>query len=147
MAGLGTGMAPFRAFLQEREWQRAQGVEVGPMVLYFGARHRSEEYLYGDYLDAMHADGLLTTLGLAFSRDQKEKVYIQHKIEGDRADISRYLVEEKGHFYLCGPTWPVPDVKNAILGGVRAETGMTEDDSEDWLEQLKEEGRYILEVY
>jgi sulfite reductase (NADPH) flavoprotein alpha-component len=74
MAGLGTGMAPFRAFVQEREWQRQQGIEVGPVMLYFGSRHRHEEYLYGDYLDAMHDARLITHLGLAFSRDQEQKV-------------------------------------------------------------------------
>jgi sulfite reductase (NADPH) flavoprotein alpha-component len=74
MAGLGTGMAPFRAFVQEREWQRQQGMEVGPVMLYFGSRHRHEEYLYGDFLDQMFEEKLITHLGLAFSRDQKEKV-------------------------------------------------------------------------
>ena len=74
MAGLGTGMAPFRAFVQEREWQRQQGMEVGPVMLYFGSRHRHEEYLYGEFLDEMYEEKLITHLGLAFSRDQKEKV-------------------------------------------------------------------------
>jgi len=76
MAGLGTGMAPFRAFIEERAWMRQLGHEVGPMVLYFGARHRHEEYLYGDELDAYHKAGVITGLRLAFSRDQKDKVYI-----------------------------------------------------------------------
>lgn len=78
MAGLGTGMAPFRAFVQEREWQRQQGIEVGPVMLYFGSRHRHEEYLYGDYLDLMHESKLISNLGLAFSRDQPQKVAELH---------------------------------------------------------------------
>lgn len=65
--------------MQERAWQQEQGIAVGPMVLYFGSRHRSQEYLYGEELEAYHADGLLTHLRLAFSRDTREKVYIQHK--------------------------------------------------------------------
>merc|ERR1711871_1442754 len=74
MAGLGTGMAPFRAFIQERKFQREQGIEVGPIVLYFGARHRHQEYLYGDELEKYYEEGLVTRLGLAFSRDRKNKV-------------------------------------------------------------------------
>jgi len=148
MAGLGTGMAPFRAFIQERQWQHQQGIEVGPMMLYFGSRHRSEEYLYGDYLDAMKEQGLITRLGLAFSRDQEEKVYIQHKITEDRATVVKYLKEQRGHFYLCGPTWPVPDVKKALVEGLLSEGKVkTEIEADDWLESLKEEGRYVLEVY
>ncbi|KAJ2818897.1 sulfite reductase [NADPH] flavoprotein component, partial [Coemansia furcata] len=73
MAGLGTGMAPFRAFIEERAVRKMQGADVGPMTLYFGSRHRAMEYLYGEELEAYHADGLLTNLRLAFSRDQKEK--------------------------------------------------------------------------
>ncbi|CAG8591826.1 4235_t:CDS:2, partial [Dentiscutata heterogama] len=79
MAGLGTGMAPFRAFIEERAYRKSQGIEVGPMILYFGSRNRSMEYLYGEELEAYHAEGLLTHLRLAFSRDQPHKVYIQHK--------------------------------------------------------------------
>eukprot|EP00730_Choanoeca_flexa_P015947 TRINITY_DN7440_c0_g1_i1.p1 TRINITY_DN7440_c0_g1~~TRINITY_DN7440_c0_g1_i1.p1 ORF type:complete len:1156 (+),score=375.21 TRINITY_DN7440_c0_g1_i1:49-3516(+) len=147
MAGLGTGMAPFRAFIQEREWQRQQGIEVGPVMLYFGSRHRHEEYLYGDYLDAMFEEKLITHLGLAFSRDQKQKVYIQHKIVEDKSYIADFLRNAQGHFYLCGPTWPVPDVRKAICDGLLAETDMTQEQVDDFLDELKEEGRYVLEVY
>ncbi|EDQ92096.1 uncharacterized protein MONBRDRAFT_31219 [Monosiga brevicollis MX1] len=147
MAGLGTGMAPFRAFIQERMWQRQQGIEVGPVLLYFGSRHRHEEYLYGDFLDAMYEDKLVTRLGLAFSRDQPQKIYIQHKITEDKKDIVRHLYKEEGHFYLCGPTWPVPDIRQAIADGLVAEAGMSEEQVDEFLDMLKENGRYVLEVY
>lgn len=127
MAGLGTGAAPFRAFLQARAVQKAQGESIGPLVYYFGSRYRSKEYLYGEELEAFQADGILTRLGLAFSRDQKHKVYIQDKISQDAQIMSSYLAPEiaaagatikaatladalvkadekdKGYFYLCGP--------------------------------------------
>lgn len=145
MAGLGTGMAPFRAFVQERKVQKENGEKVGEIFLYFGARHRHEEYLYGEEWDAYFKEGLVTRLGLAFSRDQKEKVYIQHKIKDDADLLKELFVDKQGYFYLCGPTWPVPDIRDAVASGldpVAFAKGST-----DVVDQLKDEGRYILEVY
>ncbi|KAJ3139930.1 hypothetical protein HDU90_008830 [Geranomyces variabilis] len=160
MSGLGTGMAPFRAFIQERAYWKAQGHEVGPMTLYFGSRYRAMEYLYGEEMEAYHADGVLTHLRLAFSRDQKEKVYIQHKIAEDGVLLKGWMVDPKeeedqprvgggggGAFYLCGPTWPVPDVRDALVDAFSADGGMTTDAAVELLEELKETERYILEVY
>ncbi|KAF9904882.1 hypothetical protein EC991_002245 [Linnemannia zychae] len=149
MAGLGTGMAPFRAFIQERAWQRAQGMDVGPMILYFGSRNRSNEYLYGEELEAYHADGLLTHLRLAFSRDQKEKIYIQHKMNEDGKLLHKYLLDAElnGHFYLCGPTWPAGDVKDAIVQSFMDGENCASIDANRIVNKLKEEERYVLEVY
>ncbi|KAJ3350015.1 hypothetical protein HDU83_009956 [Entophlyctis luteolus] len=145
MAGLGTGMAPFRAFVEERAYQKSLGKTVGPMVLYFGARHRAEEYLYGEELEAYHFDGLLTHLRLAFSRDQKEKVYIQHKIQADSEMLGKMILHQGGAFYLCGPTWPVPDVRDALVSAFSK--FMTVEEASEKLELLKEDERYVLEVY
>ncbi|KAG9067678.1 hypothetical protein KI688_011265 [Linnemannia hyalina] len=149
MAGLGTGMAPFRAFIQERAWQKAQGMDVGPMILYFGSRNRSNEYLYGEELEAYHADGLLTHLRLAFSRDQKEKIYIQHKMNEDGSLLHKYLLDAQlnGHFYLCGPTWPAGDVKDAIVQSFMDGEACAAIDANRIVNKLKEEERYVLEVY
>lgn len=147
MAGLGTGMAPFRAFIQERAMAKAAGKKVGPMVLYFGSRNRRMEYLYGEELEAYHADGLLTHMGLAFSRDQKQKVYIQHKMMEDAEMLHDLLVTKNGHFYLCGPTWPVPDVKDAVVYGLKNYGGMDERTASNLIEEWKEKEKYILEVY
>jgi sulfite reductase (NADPH) flavoprotein alpha-component len=106
MSGLGTGMAPFRAFIQERMYWKKLGKRVGPMSLYFGSRNRANEYLYGEELEAYHAEGILTNLRLAFSRDQKEKIYIQNRIEQDVDELHKLMVTHGGSFYLCGPTWP-----------------------------------------
>jgi len=159
MAGLGTGAAPFRAFLQARAHQRAHGKQVGPMYYYFGSRHRSKEYLYGEELEAYLTDGLLTRLGLAFSRDQPQKVYVQHKIVEDGNQLAELLVPElvsgnngeakdgeRGIFTLCGPVWPVPDIQEALVKALST-YGWTRERSEAKLEQLKEEERYVLEVY
>jgi sulfite reductase (NADPH) flavoprotein alpha-component len=149
-AALGTGLAPFRAFIQERTMLKREGKTLGPFVMYFGARYRAQEYLYGDDLDAAAKDGIISHLRLAFSRDSAKKVYIQHLIEEDRAQLSDYFLNDGGHFYLCGPTWPVPDVKKALCDGMMAGPGTsitTQDEADDFIERLKGEGRYVLEVY
>eukprot|EP01134_Creolimax_fragrantissima_P004553 CFRG4553T1 len=147
MSGLGTGMAPFRAFIQERAMAKMAGEEVGPMILYFGSRSRGQEYLYGEELEAYHADGLLSGLRLAFSRDQPHKIYIQHKMMEDKEYLNEYLNNGDGHFYLCGPTWPAGDVRDAIVGSFVEAGGMTEGDATVTLQRLKDDERYILEVY
>eukprot|EP00510_Aplanochytrium_minuta_P002348 CAMPEP_0184016900 /NCGR_PEP_ID=MMETSP0954-20121128/7198_1 /TAXON_ID=627963 /ORGANISM="Aplanochytrium sp, Strain PBS07" /LENGTH=1212 /DNA_ID=CAMNT_0026297997 /DNA_START=91 /DNA_END=3729 /DNA_ORIENTATION=- len=146
MAGLGTGMAPFRAFIQERMWQKESGIDVGPCVLYFGARHKAQEWLYGEELEKYAEKGLVK-LGLAWSRDQAHKVYIQHKITEDGPLLKKYLGEDGGYFYLCGPTWPVPDVRDAIAKGLTPEKVKDGVVDVEAVEELKDEGRYILEVY
>lgn len=148
MAGLGTGMAPFRAFIQERAWRQQQGKKVGPMSLYFGSRSMFKEYLYGDELEAYHASGLLTNLRCAFSRDNpKTKSYIQHKIAEDARQLYQYLGETKGTFYLCGPTWPAGDVQDAITSAYERFGHLSAADAAHEISELKEHERYILEVY
>ncbi|KAJ2327883.1 sulfite reductase [NADPH] flavoprotein component, partial [Coemansia sp. RSA 2681] len=145
MAGLGTGMAPFRAFIEERAVRKMQGINVGPMTLYFGSRHRAMEYLYGEELEAYHADGLLTNLRLAFSRDQEEKVYIQHRMSDDSELLASQMLGQDGCFYLCGPTWPASDVKDAMVGAFTTIGGVKPSDANKVIETLKERERYILE--
>jgi sulfite reductase (NADPH) flavoprotein alpha-component len=150
MAGLGTGAAPFRAFMQHRAWQRSQGVEVGPLIYYFGSRYRSQEYLYGEEIEAYIASGIISHAGLAFSRDGKDKVYIQHKMMEDQAMLASMLQgkgKDAAYFYLCGPTWPVPDVYEALVGSLVEKAGIERKRAEEYIEELKEEERYVLEVY
>ncbi|KIJ70246.1 hypothetical protein HYDPIDRAFT_23374 [Hydnomerulius pinastri MD-312] len=147
MAGLGTGAAPFRAFLQHRAWLSQQGIEVGPSYYYFGSRHQHEEYLYGEEIEAYIIDGTITKAGLAFSRDGPKKVYIQHKMLEDAETLAGMLKNEEGVFYLCGPTWPVPDVYEALVGALVKNQGMARESAGDFIEGLKEEERYVLEVY
>ncbi|KAL7006496.1 sulfite reductase [NADPH] flavoprotein component [Cystobasidiomycetes sp. EMM_F5] len=145
MAGLGTGAAPFRAFMQERAWQKSQGIDVGPLLYYFGARYRHAEYLYGEEIEAYVRDSVITQTGLAFSRDTKHKVYIQSKIAADSKLIADSL--DEGVFYLCGPTWPVGDIYKALTDALVEHRGKTIQEAEAHIEELKEEERYVLEVY
>ncbi|KAF7301392.1 Assimilatory sulfite reductase [Mycena indigotica] len=147
MAGLGTGAAPFRAFLQHRAMLVQQGESVGPVYYYFGSRYQSQEYLYGEEIEAFIEDAVITRAGLAFSRDGPKKVYIQHKMLEDAESLAQMLLQDNGVFYLCGPTWPVPDVYEALVGALVKYQGMSEQGAGDYLEGLKEEERYVLEVY
>ncbi|KAF8558829.1 hypothetical protein OG21DRAFT_1503789 [Imleria badia] len=147
MAGLGTGAAPFRAFLQHRAWLSQQGVKVGPTYYYFGSRHQHQEFLYGEEIEAFILDKIITKAGLAFSRDGPKKVYIQHKMLEDAGSLADMLKNRTGVFYLCGPTWPVPDVYEALVGALVKNEKMTRESAGEFLESLKEEERYVLEVY
>ena len=149
MAGLGTGLAPFRAFVQERAWQRDQGMPIGDVFLYMGSRHQREEYLYGEEWEAYQDAGIITLLGRAFSRDQPQKIYIQDRMRQTLSEIRRAYLREEGAFYLCGPTWPVPDVTGVLEEAVEVEArseGRKRDGGKE-IERLKEELRYVLEVY
>ena len=158
MAGLGTGLAPFRAFVQHRAWEKQQGKEIGAVLLYMGSRHQREEYCYGEEWEAYRDAGIITLLGRAFSRDQPQKIYIQDRMRETLEEICQAYfggegVEgEGGAFYLCGPTWPVPDVQNVLEEGVvRWKEGKGEKvrkgDGGREILRLKEGGRYVLEVY
>jgi sulfite reductase (NADPH) flavoprotein alpha-component len=149
MAGLGTGLAPFRAFVQYRAMQKAQGKEIGAILLYLGSRHQREEYLYGEEWEAYLAAGVVTLVGAAFSRDQPQKIYIQDRMRQTLADIAKAYIQDQGSFYLCGPTWPVPDVTKVLEEAIAAEAkanGKKVDPKKE-IEKMKEEGRYVLEVY
>lgn len=147
LAGLGTGAAPFRAFLQHRAWLLQQGQKVGPVYYYFGSRYQSAEYLYGEEIESFILDGVITRAGLAFSRDGPKKVYIQHKMLEDSEALATMIQDQNGVFYLCGPTWPVPDVYEALVNALVKYKGQDAVSAGEYLESLKEEERYVLEVY
>jgi sulfite reductase (NADPH) flavoprotein alpha-component len=150
MAGLGTGLAPFRAFVQHRAMEKAQGKEIGAVLLYMGSRHQREEYCYGEEWEAYQAAGVITLLGRAFSRDQPQKIYIQDRMRQTLDEITQAYIKEEGAFYLCGPTWPVPDVTNVLEEAIAKEakaSGAKKVDPSKEIMKLKDEGRYVLEVY
>jgi len=104
-------------------------------------------------IEAYMKDSVITHAGLAFSRDTDSKVYIQHKMLQDGELLAGLIngeggaVENKGVFYLCGPTWPVPEVFEALVSALVKYTGRQKEDAGAYLESLKEEERYVLEVY
>ncbi|MFE6859740.1 sulfite reductase flavoprotein subunit alpha [Nocardia sp. NPDC057668] len=143
MVGPGTGIAPFRAFLQERE-QRGAG---GRNWLFFGDQHREHDYIYAEELTAWHGSGLLDRLDLAFSRDQADKIYVQSRMREHGADLFAWL-EEGGHFYVCGDaTRMAKDVDRALHEIVGEHGGFDAEAAADYVNTLKREKRYVRDVY
>lgn len=143
MVGPGTGVAPFRGFLQER---RALG-HTGRNWLFFGDQHRSENFYYRDEFEEMAADGLLSRLDLAFSRDQADRVYVQHKMLDRGAEIWRWL-DDGAHFYVCGDASRMAkDVDAALTAILRSHGRMSEDAARDYKRELVAQKRYVRDVY
>ncbi|WP_328437016.1 diflavin oxidoreductase [Nocardia puris] len=143
MVGPGTGIAPFRAFLQERE-QRGAG---GRNWLFFGDQHREHDFIYSDELTGWHEAGLLDRLDLAFSRDQAEKIYVQTRMLEHGADLYAWL-QDGGHFYVCGDaTRMAKDVDKALHQIVATHGGLSAEDADEYVNSLKREKRYVRDVY
>lgn len=140
MIGPGTGIAPFRAFLEERDARSAKG----PNWLFFGNPHGGSDYLYRDELEGYAKDGLLTRLDTAFSRDQAEKIYVQHRIREYGQDVWRWL-NDGAHIYVCGDAKRMAsDVDQALQDVIRDHGGR---DGKPFLADLTKSGRYQRDVY
>lgn len=143
MVGPGTGIAPFRAFLQER---RARGAE-GRNWLFFGDQRRDSDFIYEDELSTMSRDGLLTRLDLAFSRDQDAKIYVQTRMRENGKALFSWL-EEGASFYVCGDASRMARDVDTALGDIIAEHGgMTAEKAADYMAGLKRDKRYLRDVY
>jgi len=143
MVGPGTGIAPFRAFLQERQARGAKGKNW----LFFGDQHRQSDFIYENELADMSRDGVLTRLDLAFSRDQAEKIYVQTRMRQNGKALYQWL-EEGGYFYVCGDaTRMAKDVDDALHDIISDEAGISAEASSDYVNRLKREKRYLRDVY
>ncbi|MCG7493266.1 sulfite reductase flavoprotein subunit alpha [Thalassobius sp. Cn5-15] len=143
MVGPGTGIAPFRAFLEERRERGANGANW----LFFGDQHRASDFIYEDEISAFSASGLLSRLDLAFSRDQAEKVYVQHRMAENGKDLFAQL-EEGGYFYVCGDaTRMARDVDDALHQIVATHGGLSQDGAVAYVNALKRDKRYVRDVY
>ncbi len=142
MIGPGTGIAPFRAFLEER---RAIGA-TGRNWLFFGDQRRDHDFLYRDELDAWQRDGH-ARLETAFSRDQGEKVYVQHRMRENAAELWAWL-EQGAHLYVCGDAKRMArDVDQALHGIVTAQSGRSAAEAKAYVAALTRDGRYQRDVY
>ena len=143
MVGPGTGIAPFRAYLQERQ---ATGA-TGKNWLFFGDQKAEYDYLYREELEAMKASGVLTRLDLAFSRDQTEKIYVQQRMLENADELYAWL-EEGAHFYVCGDASRMAkDVDAALLQIVEKAGGKDAHQAAEYIEALKKSKRYKRDVY
>lgn len=143
MIGPGTGVAPFRAFLHERQ---AAGTG-GESWLFFGDQHQDCDYLYADEIAQFLADGTLTRVDLAFSRDQEHKIYVQDRMRENGAELYAWL-QRGAHIYVCGDaTRMARDVEEALQDIVAEYGGFDADAAQDHLAQLKKAKRYLRDVY
>jgi len=143
MIGPGTGIAPFRAFVQEREAIGASGRNW----LFFGNRNFRQDFLYQvEWQQALHS-GALDRLDLAFSRDQAEKQYVQHRLLQQGRELYAWL-QEGAYIYVCGDSAHMAkDVHEALLAVIVTHGGKTADDAKAWLSELLQQGRYARDVY
>jgi len=143
MVGPGTGIAPFRAFLQEREFRKSSGKNW----LLFGDRNAATDYIYQDEIEAMQENGVLTRLDLAFSRDQEEKIYVQDRMLENGSEMFAWL-EQGGSFFVCGDAnYMAKDVDKALHSLVAEHGNKTAEQAVDYVNQLKKEKRYVRDVY
>lgn len=143
MVGPGTGIAPFRAFLQERQYRKA----TGKNWLFFGDRNAATDFIYREELESMQQSGLLTRLDLAFSRDQKEKIYVQDRMLENGAELFAWL-EQGGYFFVCGDAYRMAKDVDKALHDVIAEHGkLSQQQAIDYVNQLKKDKRYVRDVY
>jgi sulfite reductase (NADPH) flavoprotein alpha-component len=143
MVGPGTGIAPFRAFLQEREFRKANGKNW----LLFGDRNASTDFIYREEIEAMQSSGLLTRLDLAFSRDQEEKIYVQDRMKQSGAELWAWL-EQGGYFFVCGDAYRMAkDVDKALHEVIQQHGNKTLLEAVDYVNQLKKDKRYVRDVY
>ncbi|MGE5703551.1 MAG: sulfite reductase subunit alpha [Clostridia bacterium] len=143
MVGPGTGIAPFRSFIQERAVKNAPG----RAWLFFGDQHSATDFLYQNELENYQKDGVLTRLETAFSRDTEQKVYVQHKMLENGKELFAWL-ENGAYFYVCGDKqYMAKDVHNALLDIIEKEGSMTREAAEAYLNEMQEQGRYQRDVY
>ena len=143
MVGPGTGIAPFRAFIEERKATGASGKNW----LFFGDRNQKTDYLYQNEWELYQNEGILSNLDLAWSRDQAEKVYVQHKMLEKKEQLWSWL-GEGAVFYVCGDASRMAkDVDQALRTIAQEEGSMSEEDASAWVKNLQKEKRYLKDVY
>ncbi|OPZ74806.1 MAG: Sulfite reductase (NADPH) flavoprotein alpha-component [Verrucomicrobia bacterium ADurb.Bin474] len=143
MVGPGTGIAPFRAFMQDRQVTGAKGKNW----LFYGDRHFSTDFLYQLEWQDYHKDGLLTRMDVAFSRDTPERIYVQHRMLEHSREIFGWL-EEGACFYVCGDASRMAsDVHNTLIDIVGREGNKSPEEASAYVNQLKKSNRYQRDVY
>ena len=143
MVGPGTGVAPFRAYLQQKQ----AGLGTWPMWLFFGDQRYAQDFLYREEFEAWQQDGTLQRLDTAFSRDQSFKIYVQDRIRENSAELWRWL-DQGAYFYVCGDSQKMaPDVEAALLDAVATHSGRGPEYAQEFLAGMKKQKRYLRDVY
>ncbi|PGL66766.1 sulfite reductase subunit alpha [Bacillus sp. AFS055030] len=143
MVGPGTGIAPFRSFIQERAVNKV----TGRSWLFFGDQHEASDFLYKSELEKYKEDGVLTRIDTAFSRDTDQKVYVQHKMLEHGKELYEWI-EKGAYFYVCGDKeYMAKDVNEALITILEKEGSMARDAAEAYLKDMQKQGRYQRDVY
>ena len=144
MVGPGTGIAPFRAYLQERKAVDAKGKNW----LFFGSQHQHCNYFYREELEQYQRDGFLTRCDCAWSRDQAAKSYVQTKMLENAAELWKWIDSEGAHFFVCGDARRMAkDVDAALRKIIQEQSGKTEEQTNEYVEKFKADKRYKRDVY
>jgi len=147
MVALGTGIAPMRAFIEERAAAKRDGETCGEMALFFGARNRAE-YSYEQEFDDYQKEGVLQHMSLALSREQKEKIYVTHRLQQEEQLVYDLIHEKRGNLYLCGPGGAVPpQVRKAVIDAIRTRGNHSQEYAEKYVEEMQINGRYNVEAW
>jgi cytochrome P450 / NADPH-cytochrome P450 reductase len=146
MVGPGTGLAPYRGFLQERAALKQQGMQIGSSLLFFGCRHPQQDFIYEQELNAF-VEQEITELVTAFSRLYEKKVYVQDKLWEVRENIW-HMLQNGAVIYVCGDAGKMaPDVRKTFVAIYREQTGKSDEDAELWLQQMTDTQRYLVDVW
>lgn len=148
LIGPGTGIAPMRALLQERSYMKLEKkLDVGSNILYFGCKKRTQDYLYEDEIAQFQKDGVLTECHLAFSREQKQKVYVQNLLAENAKETWRLINDLGAYVYVCGGVKMGGDV-SATLRVIVSEMGkMSPDEAKIYVDKMSHKGRYVQELW
>lgn len=151
LIGPGTGIAPMRAFLQERARQRQQSDDaatlVGKTILYFGCKSRQQDYLYREELESYERDGVLDRLRIAFSRETDRKVYVQHLLREDGEETWKLLTDDGAHVYVCGGVKMGQDVAEVLHEIAMSHGNHTRDEAKMYWEKMSSQHRFVQELW
>jgi cytochrome P450/NADPH-cytochrome P450 reductase len=144
----GSGIAPFRGFLQERSIQKSDGKKVGPALLFFGVDHPDVDFLYRDELAAWERDGVVTVLPAFSAQPEGDVTFVQHRVWSERARIAK-LFQEGATVFVCGDGKQMaPAVRDTLIKTYREASGASEDEAHVWADVIeREQGRYVSDVF